>query len=183
MGDALASQGVERLVQGQRIGRGQRAIDGARRRDHADRAQRGGLEPAEGENLAGEIGDRGLAAGAGHGDDGFGLAWIKRGGGLRQAGADVANRDEGRVRQRPLRRPFADNGDGARRERLRRELQPVGLGAGDGEEQETRRDGAAVGGKAGHLQGAEGVGSAGQQGVEPHQCSPATGVAGVLAKP
>ena len=82
-----------------------------------------------------------------------------------------------------LGRRLADDGDGAGGQRLRREAQPVGLGAGDGEEQIARRDRAAVGGHARHVERRRAPGRFGQDRVEAHQCSPAPGWAGVLAKP
>ena len=71
--DALGRQLRQRLVQGHGIGRGQRAVDAAVGLDQADGAERGGLVAERGEDLAREVGDRGLAAGAGDGDDGRGL--------------------------------------------------------------------------------------------------------------
>ncbi len=44
MRDALARQSIERAVQFDRIGRGERAVGFARRRDHADGADAGGLQ-------------------------------------------------------------------------------------------------------------------------------------------
>ena len=78
---------VERLVQADRVRRRQRAIGGAVGRDDAERAERGGLLAERRPDLARERGDRGLAAGAGDGDDGFRLARIepRAGGGERRA--------------------------------------------------------------------------------------------------
>ena len=71
--DALGRQLGQRLVQRDGIGRGERAVDAAVGLDEADGAERGGLAAERGEDLAREVGNRGLAAGAGDGDDGLGL--------------------------------------------------------------------------------------------------------------
>ena len=73
MRDAFARQLGQRLVQRDGIGRGEAAVDAAVRLDEADGAERGGLAAETGEDLAREVGHRGLAAGAGDGDDGLGL--------------------------------------------------------------------------------------------------------------
>ena len=73
MRDALGRQLRQRPVQRDRVGRGQRAVDAAVGLDEADGAERGGLAAERGEDLAREVGHRGLAAGAGDGDDGRGL--------------------------------------------------------------------------------------------------------------
>ena len=69
MGDALAGQGVEALVESDRIGSRQRAVDAGVRRDDADGADRGRRMAEALPDLAAEGGDRGLAAGAGDRDD------------------------------------------------------------------------------------------------------------------
>ena len=74
MRDALAGQRIERTVQRDRIGRGQRAVSLAARRHDADGADAGGAMAERGPDLAREGGDRRLAAGAGDGGDGVRLA-------------------------------------------------------------------------------------------------------------
>ena len=71
--DALGRQLGQGLVQRDGIGRGQAAVDAAVGLDEADGAERGGLVAERGEDLPREVGDRGLAAGAGDGDDRLGL--------------------------------------------------------------------------------------------------------------
>ena len=74
MRHAFAGELVERAVQRHRIGRGERAIDLARRRDQPDGADAGGLLAERGPDLAREGGDRCLAAGAGDRRDHLRLA-------------------------------------------------------------------------------------------------------------
>ena len=66
MRDAVACDLVELAMQRDRIGRGQRAIDGALRRHQSDGADAGGSVSQPLPDLAREGGNRGLAAGAGH---------------------------------------------------------------------------------------------------------------------
>ena len=94
MGDALAGQLIERAVQFDRIGRGERAVFFAPRRDHADGADAGGVKPERGPDLPREGGDRGLAAGAGDRGDGAGLAREKFRRRQGQRAARVAHRHE-----------------------------------------------------------------------------------------
>ena len=186
MRDTVGGEPVEALVQGDRVGGRQRAVDAAIRRDDADRAERGG-GMAEGQpDLPAEGGDRGLAAGAGDRNDRLGLAGMESGGGPRQRVAGVVDedaRDAGR--QRRLRLMVGDDRHGALLDGLGNEAGAVGLGAGKREEGVARRDLAAVGRKAGDLDAAEpgGAGRFGQQGRETRQWRPSAVWAGVLAKP
>ena len=94
MRDAVAGDLVELPMQRDRIGRRQRAVDGALRRHQSDGADAGGgmAEPLP--DLPREGGDRGLAAGAGHRRDGRGLARIKFRRGQRQRAARIWRDDE-----------------------------------------------------------------------------------------
>ncbi len=69
MRDALARQLIERAVQVDRIGRGQRTVGFALGRHNADGADTGGRQTERFPDLAREGGDRCLAAGAGDGGD------------------------------------------------------------------------------------------------------------------
>ena len=82
--DAIVRQTVEALVQGDRIGRRQRAVGCAVRRDDAERADARRLVAQMREELAREIGDRALAARSGDGDDFVRLLRIEARGGERQ---------------------------------------------------------------------------------------------------
>ena len=73
VGDAGIRQFPQQLVQGDRIGRRQRAIVVAARRHHAGGADRSGGIAGLLPDLPGEGGDRCLAAGAGHRDHGLRL--------------------------------------------------------------------------------------------------------------
>jgi hypothetical protein len=77
MGDALARDVVELPVQRDRIGRGQRSVNGALRRHQPDGADAGRFVTEPLPDLAREGGDRGLAAGAGDRRDGLRLPRIK----------------------------------------------------------------------------------------------------------
>ena len=105
MGDAVARRAVERLVQRDGIGRGQRAVGGAVGGDDAERAEARGLAAERGEDLAREVRDRGLAAGAGDRDDGLGLARIEARRRERQRAAHVGDAQigDGGVERRPAR--------------------------------------------------------------------------------
>src|SRR3974390_827574 len=74
MGDAFSCKFIERAVHFARMGRGERAVGFAARRDHADGADASRLQAERGPDLAREGGDRGLAASAGDRYDGARLA-------------------------------------------------------------------------------------------------------------
>ena len=103
-------------VQRDRIGRRQRAVFVAAGRDDAGRADAGGRDAGLLPDLAGEGGDRGLAAGAGHGDH------------RRRAGADRSARRSapapaaGRRPRSPARRGRPSAAPLARRRRPRRRV-------------------------------------------------------------
>ncbi len=154
MRDARLREFAQRPVQRDGVGRRQRAIDGQRPRDDSDGAERGGLKPKARPDLAYEGGDRGLAAGAGDGDDGFRLAGVEGGGGLREREAGVGNLHEGGVAE-VVGATLRDHSGGAAFDRLRDMLEAVVLGAGQREEGVAGRDLAAVGREAGDLDAEE----------------------------
>ena len=183
MGHAFARQSVKGLVQADRVRRRQRAVNGAARLDHADRAERGRRKTAEGENLPREIGDRGLARRSGDCDDAFRLAGKQRRRRQRQAFPRIRDLDERRAGQSRRRGLFADHRHGPRGQGLGGELHAVGLAAGEREKQRAGRDRAAVGRHAGRVEAAPFLRRFGQQGVETHQWSPGPVIGGALAKP
>src|SRR6185437_658201 len=95
MADAVARDFIELAMQRYRIRRRQRSVDGAPWRHQADGADagRGMTEPLP--DLPGEGRDRGLAAGAGDGGDGFGLPRIESRRGKRQRAARIRRADKG----------------------------------------------------------------------------------------
>ena len=148
MGDALAGQLRQRAVQVDRIGRGQRAVDLALPRHHADGADAGGLVAERSPDLPGEGRDRGLAAGAGHRGDHLRLARINSRGQKRQRPPGVLDFDEHRARRQRGRAALAHDRRGAGRGRLRRVGQTVGLGPRHRHEHIAALDLAAVRGDA-----------------------------------
>jgi hypothetical protein len=150
-GHAVAGEPVEGLVQGDRVGGRQRAVGRARGGDDAERAEARRLPAETAEDLAHEVGDRGLAAGAGDRDDGAGLARMQPGGGGGERDARVRHRQVGdRIGQVGRTRAFGHHRDRAGRRRLGGEQPAVGGGAGHRQEHEAGLDLAAVGGEAGH---------------------------------
>ena len=95
MRDAGFDQVGQGLMQLDRVGRGQ----GWQRRpiwqDDAERADRGGLGSKFGPELAGEVGDRGLAVGTGDGGDRLRLLTVKAGGDVSKAPARGGIGDQG----------------------------------------------------------------------------------------
>jgi hypothetical protein len=153
--DALGCQLPQGPMQGDGIGRGETAVDAAVGLDETDGAERGGLAAEVGEDLAREVGDRGLAAGAGNGDDGVGLGRVEARRHPGQRLARLGGSEHGDPGRRGDLRPlFDENGGGAPRDRLRDEARPVRLAAGHGSEQPARPHLAAVGRDAGDLGGA-----------------------------
>ena len=150
MRDPLPGQTVERLVQGDGIGRGEGAVGRARRGEDAEGAEARRLMTERGEELADEIGDRAFPAGAGHGDDGAGLTRVqarrRRAPRARRTSADGDVGDPlvevGRAGA------LADDRDRAGRDSLRDERDAVRLAARHGDEHRARRHLAAVGGEA-----------------------------------
>ena len=185
MGDAVAGQPIERSVQADRIGRGQRSIEAARRRDEAGRAEGGGGVAERRPDLAHEGRDRGLAAGAGHRDDGRRLAGIEPRRRLRERGADAGDADEGhaRARARSAReRRACNHGHGPGGDGVGGIGASVGLASRNREEDESRAHLSAVGGEPGNLAGADcGVRHIIRQEIaERDQCS-VLPLAGILA--
>ena len=144
MGDADAGEFVERLVQRDRIGRRQRAVDFERARDDAERAERSGFATGRHPDLPSESGDGSLAAGAGDGDDAIGLARIEARRGLGERRARVDDLDEGRA---ACRRALADDDRRALGERVGDKGEAVLFGPGEGEKGVAGPHLAAVGGQ------------------------------------
>jgi hypothetical protein len=134
MRHALARNVVELPMQRDRIGCGQRAIDGAPWRDQTDGADAGRDMAELLPDLPREGGDRGLAAGAGDADDRRGLLGIEFRRGKRQRTARIGGRDERRAASAP-RRVFAGDGDRARGNGGVDETRPVGPEAGECKEE------------------------------------------------
>ena len=134
MRDPLTGKVGQRAMQSDRVRRRQRAIDLTLRRDHADRADTRCLITESGPNLAGEGGDRGLAAGAGHSRDHGRLPAEKPRGGESERAARVIDGDK----DRPIRQRrgilFTDNRGSAGRRSLGGERRPIGLAAGQRDE-------------------------------------------------
>ena len=138
---------VERAVQLDRIGRGQRAVDLARRRHQADGADAGGLLAERRPDLAGEGGDRGLAAGAGDRRDRLAAGAEKN---LAAASASARRASATLTNATP-----AGSGAGGTRSAMTAaapaasawptKRKPIGLGAGHRDEQVAGLDLAAVG--------------------------------------
>ena len=146
MRHALAGQPIEFAMQRDRIRGGQRTIDGARGRHHADGADaRGGMtEPLP--DLAREGGDRSLAAGAGDGGDGRRLAWIESCRRERQRAARIRCRDKRDANMRGHLLSGHRNRTGS--DRTLDEPCAVGLRTGEREKKIARLHGAAVHGEA-----------------------------------
>ena len=127
-------------------------------------------------DLAREGRDRGLAAGAGDGGDGRGLARKELRRGERQRMAHIGDLDEGdMIGQRVRRCALRHHGAGAGRERLGQEGEPVGLGAWHRREQEVGLHRAAVGRNPMDIEGAEPrfeAGIAGQEFAQLHRAWP-----------
>ena len=140
--DAACGQPVEKLMQRDRIRRGQRSVDGQRARHDADRPDRSGLAPERLPDLAHEGDDRGFAAGAGHRDNGFGLTRIEARCSVSQRGAGVGDLDEGGVGG--LRPTLGDNSGRAPLNRLVHMLETIVLCAGKRKEDVARRSLSAV---------------------------------------
>jgi hypothetical protein len=144
MGDPFPRQFIQRAMQADRIGRGQRTIDFAPGRHHADGADACGLMAERRPNLAGKGHDRSLAAGAGDRRDHFRLLWINPCGSQRQHVTGVGDLDEGRVGKWPRRLAFGGDGHRPGRDRLGSEGQPVRLGSRQRDEKIARLHRAAV---------------------------------------
>jgi hypothetical protein len=155
MRNALGRQLRQRLVQGHRVGRGERPVYAAIRLDEAQRAQRGRCVAETGEDLPGEIGNRRLAAGACDGDDGGRLGRIEAGGHQGQCPARLRRGEHSHVpRCVDLRPILGQDRNGALRNCLRDEARTVGLAAGNGGKQPAGLYLAAVGGDAGYVDAA-----------------------------
>ena len=130
--DAARGEPVEKLVQRDRVRRRQRSVDGERARDDADRPDGRRLLAERLPDLAGEGGDRSLSAGAGHRDNGFGLAGIEARSGASERDAGVGDVNEGGAQG--FRPALGDNRRRAVLDRLANVLETVVLHAGKREE-------------------------------------------------
>ncbi len=151
MGDAGICEFGKKLVQGNRIGRGERTVVVAAGRHHACRADHRGSKARMRPDLPGEGGDRGLAGRARHRNHRLRLATVERGGGAREKGARVAERKNGCGGSIRLDAGFSDDGNGAARKRVDDIAGAVCLGAGDGDEKISWLHMPAVGRNAGNL--------------------------------
>src|SRR5512138_977607 len=98
MRDALARDLVELAMQRDRIGRGQRAVDGALWRNETDGADARGVMAKTLPDLPREGGDGSFSAGAGDGGDGLRLLRKELCRRQRQRAARVLGCDEGNAR-------------------------------------------------------------------------------------
>ena len=156
MGHALPGKLAQGLVQGDRIGRGQRAIDFALRRDEPDRADAGRRNALLRPDLAREGRDRSFPARAGDSRDHLRRAGKKLRRCKRERPAHIAHPDPGYLlRQRPLGRALRHDCHSARRQRLIDEAQSIVLGAGHRDEQIPRLYPSAVGAYAGKVERGE----------------------------
>ncbi len=152
VGDPLPGQPVELGVEGHRIGRGQAAVFGALAADHADGAEARRLLAGGGEDLADEDRDRGLAAGAGDGDEMLRLARVEA---RRHQGERPARL--GSAEERNLRRQVEDgivrgqHGNRPAADRLAGKAGAIGGRARQRREQVARHNLAAVGRKVADL--------------------------------
>jgi hypothetical protein len=130
--DAVLGQRRQAGVQLDRVRRGQRGGRCLVVRDQPECAQAGGLEAGVPPNLAGEIGHRCLAVGAGHGGDQLGLGVVEARGQDRQATARIVVFHQGdRVAVGLEGGPFGgEDHDGALGYGLVDEFAAVALGAG-----------------------------------------------------
>jgi hypothetical protein len=151
VGDAGIGKFGEELVKLDRVGRGERAVVVAAWRDDSGGADTGRCVPALLPYLAGEGGDRGLAAGAGDGDHGLGLARKYPGGEFRQSEARVVDEDDGSSGRADRRAFRGDDRRCAAACGIGRIGGAVGLAAGNGDEHHARRDLARIRGHPGDL--------------------------------
>ena len=121
--------------------------------DHADGAEARRRVAGGGEDLAGEGGDRGLAAGAGDGDEMSRLARIEARRDQRQRPARLGGAQDRRPRPAGRAAPSspASTATAPRRDRLAGKARAVGGAAGQRREQVAGRDRAAVGRKPADL--------------------------------
>ena len=143
MADALAGDFIDGTMQRDRIGRGQRAIDGALRRHQTDGADAGRCQPLPLPDLPRERRNRGLAGSAGDRGNGGRLARIKPGRGQRQRAArigDAQQRHPGFIGRQMI----ASHRDRPRFDRLGDKLRPVGFDTGQREKQIARPHSAAI---------------------------------------
>ncbi len=154
MGHPRDGKPVQRLMQGQRIGRRQRAIDRQRAGDDASRAERGRLAAERGPDLADKGRDRSLSARSRNGDHGFRLSRKEPLRGAREGRPSIGHAQKRRRSRAAVGRSrvaLADDRDRAARKRLHHVLQSVVLRAGEREEHVTRPDLTAVEGNTADL--------------------------------
>jgi len=164
-------------VQGDRVGRGQRAGARPGRADHPERANGGGGQTHRAPDLAREGGRRGLAVGARHRDAGAGRAGMEACRNLGQAAARIGVDDHGDPIGRPadIDRVGHQKRRRAARDGIVDEIAAVGSQTGQGGEQEARTDFAGIAGDPGDLDigSGPGVGRAGaEQLSETHALAP-----------
>ena len=145
MGDPGLGQRSQRLMQGDRVGRRQGAVDFTIGGDDPQGPERGGLAALRLPDLAHEGGHGGLAAGAGHGHDGAGLPSGMAGCSLGESRPDLRHDREADRDGQVGGRAFGHDGGGSIGQRLGDEAQSIGAGARHGEKRETRAHGAAIG--------------------------------------
>ena len=149
MGDALARDLVKFLMQGDRIRRSQRTVNGALLRHQADGADAGCFATEQLPDLSRESGHGGFAAGPGNGRDRCRLPRIEFGRRQRQRSPWIGRGDE--RHSAGLWRMMAGHRHRAAGNRLVDEARAIGLAAGQREKQVAGLDGAAVGRKSRHL--------------------------------
>ena len=153
MRHALARERREIGVELHRVGRGQAGLAAEAGRDDAERADARGLQAERRPDLAHEMDGRALAVGAGDGGDGRGLQAGESRRHQRDAPARivVAQHDDALVERRQDGVGRGEDRRGAALHGVADEARAVGLGAGEGGEQETGLDLAGVERQAGHL--------------------------------
>lgn len=141
MRHAFSGKFRQQLMQRHRIGRRQRAIFVARRRDDARRADHRGRVACMRPDLPGERSDGGFARGAGDGDHSIGLPAVETRGG---DGKETARLLDRKHRDRSSDGLGGDRDGSAAAGSIRDEARTVRLGAGDRDESIARRHLAAV---------------------------------------
>ncbi len=178
--DAALRELGEQGVQPDRVGRGQPRGAATARRDQPERPERGRRLTERGPELHREAGDRGLAAGAGHRDDGARLAAIEAGRDQRQAAARIGVEHQRHAELGPGEIGRGEDHAGAARDRIGNEPAAIGPAAGQGREQPARLHRARIGAEAGDLDRGRGRASGGalhrhprtEQAAQPHPGSP-----------
>ena len=158
MGDALARQPVERFMQRDRIGRGQRAVGRAIGRDEARRSQRRRAISHLHPDLSRECGNRRFSACPRHRDDGCRLGRIKPRSRPRERCTNIRHLYDKRARQGFVRHALRHDGERASGKCGGRETQTVHMRAGNRKKDEAGLHSAAVRAQTGNLAQARTVG-------------------------